>query len=134
MTCTVRLRICLRGLRALQAEMQDSQHVSLLLCPREAQVLSPVALRRAASAVLPRQQSPEPGGGCLGPVTPASRGGGSRPQLWLSRVALRRLSAVDPAAAALAAASQESTDEPEQDDAASIALSLESAVLERLQV
>ena len=129
---TMPLRVLSWGRCALQAEVQDSLRGPDRLRPRERLVLSPAALRRATSAFLPRQQSPQSGAGCSSPVIPASRGGESRPQLWLSRVALRRLSAVDPAAAA-AAVSQEIAGTPEQDDAASIGLSLELAVLERLQ-
>ena len=66
-------------------------------------------------------------------MTPASRACGSKAQMWLSRGALRRLSVVDPAAAD-AALSHERVDAPEQNDAASIVLSLESPVLERLRV
>ena len=119
----------------MQAELQGSQdplHEVPGLRQSKQPALSPVTQLHAASAILPRQQSAE-AGGCLGPATPASRGGDSRPQLQMSRGALRRLSAVDPAAAA-AAVLQASTDAPGQDDAASITLSLGSAVLERLQV
>ena len=66
-------------------------------------------------------------------MTPASSGYDSKSQLWLSRGALRRLSVVDPAAAA-AAMSRDTADASEQNDAASVALSLESLVLERLKV
>lgn len=110
MLCICDLACLLTGSCAVQADMQglqDSLCVPPVLRPGEQTALSPAALGHAASAVLPRQQSAEPGGGGPGPVAPAD----SRPQLWLSRVALRRLSAVDPAAAVL----QERADAHEQD-------------------
>lgn len=113
--------------------LQDCLPATPVLRPKQHLSPSSASLRRATSAVLPRQQSAEPGGGDWGPATPASRGCGSKAQLWLSRGALRRLSAVDPAAA-VAAVPQQSADAPEQDDAARVALSLESSVLQRLQV